>query len=127
MSVKKVLMGQIGLDGHEMGAIAVTHALRDAGKEVVYLGLCQTPENIVKSAIEEDVDVIGVSSMSAIHDEAIPDLLKFLKDEGIGEVPVLVGGIIPNEDIPVLLQAGVKAVFPSGSSTAEIVNFVNSL
>ena len=123
----RVLMGNIGLDGHEMGSVVVSKALRDAGMEVVYLGLCQTPESIVKTAIQEDVDVIGVSSMSGVHDEVVPEIIGLLQDKGVANIAVIAGGIIPKEDAVALQKAGVKGVFGPGTLTSQVVDFINSL
>jgi len=120
----RVLIGSIGLDGHELGALIVSRALQDAGMEVVYLGLNLTPEQVVESAIQEDVDIIGISSMSGIHLEALSDLLQLIKKRGVENIMVIAGGIIPPEDIPVLEKLGVKKIFPAGASTAEIVEFI---
>ena len=120
----RILIGSIGLDGHELGALIVSRALQDAGMEVVYLGLNLTPDQVVESAIEEDVDIIGISSMSGIHLEALADLLALLKESEAESISVIAGGIIPQEDIPGLEKLGVKGVFPSGTSTSEIVQFI---
>jgi len=120
----RILIGSIGLDGHELGALIVSRALRDAGMEVVYAGLNLTAEDVVQTAIQEDVDMIGISSMSGIHVEALSDLIKLLKERGGERVPVIAGGIIPPEDMPALKDLGVKGIFPSGSTTSSIVEFV---
>jgi len=122
----RILMANIGLDGHEMGAIVVSTALRDAGMEVIYLGLCQTPENIVETAIQEDVDVVGISSMSGVHDEVMPIIVNLLKEKGVN-IPIIIGGIIPKEDIPQLKQVGVKGVFSPGTPTKQIIEFIQSI
>ncbi|HDG97455.1 MAG TPA: cobalamin B12-binding domain-containing protein [Desulfobacterales bacterium] len=121
---RRVLIGSIGLDGHEIGALIVSRALKEAGMEVVYLGLNLTPEQVVETAVQEDVDLIGISSMSGIHINALSDLLNLLKERGADRIPVITGGIIPPEDIPVLEKIGVKGVFPAGTPTAEIVQFI---
>jgi len=121
---RRVLIGSIGLDGHEIGALIVSRALKEAGMEVVYLGLNLTPEQVVETAVQEDVDLIGISSMSGIHINALSDLLNLLKERGADRIPVITGGIIPPEDIPVLEKMGVKGVFPAGTPTAEIVRFI---
>jgi methylmalonyl-CoA mutase C-terminal domain/subunit len=120
----RVLIANIGLDGHELGALLVSRALRDAGMEVVYLGLNQTPEQVVEAAIQEDVDIIGISSMSGIHLAALSDLLGYLKGRGAHGIVVIAGGIIPGEDIPVLENMGVRKIFPEGIHTAEIIEFI---
>jgi len=120
----RVLIASIGLDGHELGVLIVSRALRDARMEVIYLGLNQTPEQVVEAAIQEDVDIIGISSMSGIHLAALPDLLECLKKRGAQGITVIVGGIIPLEDIETLEKLGVKKVFPEGSHTYKIVDFI---
>lgn len=120
----RVLIGSIGLDGHELGALIVSNALRDAGMEVVYLGLNQTPEQIVEAAIQEDVDIIGISSMSGIHLAALSDLFKYLKDRGVQGITVIAGGIIPLQDIVPLEKLGVRKVFPEGTHTTKIIEFI---
>ncbi len=118
------MIASIGLDGHELGALIVSRALRDAGMEVVYLGLNQTPEQVVGAAIQENVDIIGISSMSGIHLAALPDLLECLRNRGAHGMIVIVGGIIPPEDIETLEKSGVKKVFPEGSHTYKIIDFI---
>ncbi len=120
----RILIGSIGLDGHELGALIVSRALQDAGMEVVYLGLNQTPEQVVEAAIQESVDIIGISSMSGIHVEALSDLLEVLEERRAKNISVIAGGIIPQEDFLVLEKLGVKKVFPSGTATSEIVSFI---
>ena len=122
----RVLIGSIGLDGHELGALIVSRALQNAGIEVVYLGLNLTPEEVVEAAIQEDVDIIGISSMSGIHIEALSDLIRLLKEKGVDNIPVITGGIIPLEDIPILKKIGVKGVFPAGTPTEKIINFIRN-
>ena len=120
----RVLVASIGLDGHELGAIIVSRALRDAGMEVVYLGLNQTPEQVVEAAIQEDVDIIGISSMSGIHLAALSDLLEDLKNRGAQGITVIAGGVIPLEDIETLEKSGVRKVFPEGTHSYEIIDFI---
>src|SRR6266540_6840284 len=119
----RVLIAKPGLDGHDRGAKVVARALRDAGMEVIYTGLRQTPEDIVEAAIQEDVDAIGLSSLSGAHMALFPDVVKLLKKRGASDIVVVGGGIIPDEDIPKLKRAGVRAVFGPGTSLAEIVGF----
>ena len=119
----RVLMGKIGLDGHDRGAKVVISALRDAGMEVIYSGLHQTPKALVRAALEEDVQLIGVSILSGAHNTLIPKLMKELKDQKMSSVPVFVGGIIPDADIPALKKAGVKRVFTPGTKLEEIVTW----
>jgi methylmalonyl-CoA mutase C-terminal domain/subunit len=118
----RVLIAKPGLDGHDRGAKVVARALRDAGMEVIYAGLRQTPEAIVESAIEEDVDLIGLSILSGAHMVLFPKILKLLKERGSADVPVFAGGIIPDEDARRLRKAGVKAIFGPGASLEEIVS-----
>jgi methylmalonyl-CoA mutase C-terminal domain/subunit len=120
----RVLLGKPGLDGHDRGAKVVAHALRDAGMEVIYTGLHQTVPSIVKQAIQEDVDVIGLSIMSGAHIPICRKLVDILKKEDLGKVLVVVGGVIPNKDIPVLKEMGVRGVFPGGTRFDEIVGFM---
>ena len=117
----RVLIAKPGLDGHDRGAKVVARALRDAGMEVIYAGLRQTPEAIVESAIEEDVDLIGLSILSGAHMVLFPRVLKLLKERKAGDVPVFAGGIIPDEDARRLKRAGVRAIFGPGASLEEIV------
>jgi len=122
----RVLIAKPGLDGHDRGAKVVARALRDAGMEVIYTGLRQTPEDIVEAAIQEDVDAIGLSSLSGAHMALFPDVVKLLKRRGAGDIVVVGGGIIPDEDIPKLKRAGVKAVFGPGTPLAEIIEYFRS-
>lgn len=124
MRKRRVLIGSIGLDGHELGALIVLRTLQNAGMEVIYLGLNLTPEQVVETAIQEDVDLIGISSMSGIHINALSDLLNSLKEKEADRIPIITGGIIPPEDIPALKKIGVKGIFPAGTPTAEIVRFI---
>jgi len=116
----KVLVSKLGLDGHDRGAKVIARALKDAGMEVVYTGLRQTPEQIVKAAIQEDVDVIGVSILSGAHLELVPLVVKEMKDKGLNDVVLVVGGVVPPQDIPKLKEMGVDEVFLPGSSLKEI-------
>jgi methylmalonyl-CoA mutase C-terminal domain/subunit len=121
----RVLIAKPGLDGHDRGAKVVARALRDAGFEVIYTGLRQTPEQIVKTALQEDVDVIGLSILSGAHNALVPRIMELLKEKGMDDVLVLVGGIIPDVDIPFLKSVGVSEIFLPGTSTEEIVRFIN--
>ncbi len=116
----RVLVAKPGLDGHDRGAKVVARALRDAGMEVIYTGLRQTPEMISEAALQEDVDVVGISILSGAHLALVPRVIDLLRANGQNNVLVYVGGIIPDEDVPVLLAAGVKAVFGPGSSTEDL-------
>jgi methylmalonyl-CoA mutase C-terminal domain/subunit len=120
----RVLMSKPGLDGHDRGVKVITRALRDAGMEVIYTGLRYTPEMIVEAAAQEDVDVIGMSILSGAHLSLVPKVMELLKQEGLEKVKVFVGGIIPEEDIPQLLKAGVTAVYGPGTSTQIVVQDV---
>jgi len=120
----RILMGKIGLDGHDRGAKVVMSALRDAGMEVIYSGLHQTPEALVRAVVEEDVDLVGISILSGSHKTLIPKLMKEMKKVGFGHIPVYVGGIIPEVDFKDLKKAGVKKIFTPGTKLQEIVDDV---
>jgi methylmalonyl-CoA mutase C-terminal domain/subunit len=120
----RVLLAKPGLDGHDRGAKVVARALRDAGMEVIYTGIRQTPEMIVEAAIQEDVDVIGLSILSGAHLELFPPIIDGLTKKGREDILVIAGGIVPEDDIPALQQMGVKAVFGPGTSTQDIVRFI---
>ena len=123
----RVLVGKVGLDGHDRGIKLVTRALRDAGMEVIYTGLHQTPEQIVTTAIQEDVQAIGLSLHSGAHNSLFPRVIELLKEQGADDVVVFGGGIIPDDDIPRLKDAGVRALFRPGTSMADIVDFLRGL
>ena len=122
----RVLIGKPGLDGHDRGAKVVARALRDAGMEVIYTGIRQTPQMIAEAALQEDVDAVGLSILSGAHMELFPRLIEELRQRGIepGDVLLFAGGIIPDEDIPALREMGFRAVFGPGTSTQEIIAFV---
>jgi methylmalonyl-CoA mutase, C-terminal domain len=120
----RVLVAKPGLDGHDRGAKIVARALRDAGMEVIYTGLRQTPEQIARAAVQEDVDAIGISILSGAHNTIMPRICELLRAEHMDDVLLLVGGIIPEEDIPALKKAGVAEVFQPGASTQDIVEFI---
>lgn len=122
----RVLVAKPGLDGHDRGAKVIARALRDAGMEVIYTGLRQTPEMIVHAAMQEDVQVIGLSILSGAHMAIVPRVLELLREKQMEDVAVIVGGIIPAEDSDRLKQLGVAAVFPPGSSLEEIVSFIRT-
>jgi len=122
----RVLVAKPGLDGHDRGAKVIARALRDAGMEVIYTGLRQTPEQIVNAAIEEDVDVLGISILSGAHNTLVPKILEGLRAQGADDITVVVGGIIPTEDAARLKEMGVAGVFGPGSSLKEIVEFIRS-
>ncbi|MCX8184981.1 MAG: cobalamin B12-binding domain-containing protein [Sulfolobales archaeon] len=117
---KKVLVAKLGLDGHDRGAKVITMALRDAGFRVVYLGVHQAPEDLVRTALEEDVEVIGVSILSGSHEELVSDLVRLAREKGV-DVPIVVGGIIPPEDVPKLKELGIYEVLPPGTPLAKVV------
>ncbi len=121
----RVLVGKVGLDGHDRGAKVVAQALRDAGMEVIYTGLRQTPEQIVEAALQEDVQVIGLRILSGAHMQLLPPVVEMLRDQDSSDIIVIVGGIIPREDIAYLKENGVAEVFTPGSTTEEIVSFIN--
>ena len=120
----RVLIAKPGLDGHDRGAKVVARALRDAGMEVIYTGLRQTPAQIAAAAVQEDVDCVGISILSGAHNVLVPEVLAELSARGGGDIPVFIGGIIPEKDIPPLVEKGVRRVFLPGSSTREIVSFI---
>jgi methylmalonyl-CoA mutase C-terminal domain/subunit len=123
----RVLIAKPGLDGHDRGAKVVARALRDAGMEVIYAGLRQTPEEVVRAAVEEDVDLIGLSILSGAHMALFPKILALLKAEKSGNIPVFAGGIIPDEDARRLKKAGIKAIFGPGTTLQEIVTTAQRL
>jgi methylmalonyl-CoA mutase C-terminal domain/subunit len=123
----RVLIAKPGLDGHDRGAKVVARALRDAGMEVIYTGLRQTPEMIVQAALQEDVDVIGLSCLSGAHLELFPEVMERLNQKGMGDVLVVAGGIIPEEDVAALQKIGIRAVFGPGTPTADIAASIDKL
>jgi len=125
-STIRVLVAKPGLDGHDRGAKVVARALRDAGMEVIYTGIRQTPEMIVEAAVQEDVNVVGLSILSGAHLELFPPIIDGLKEKGMGDVLVVAGGIIPDEDVQTLQQMGVKAVFGPGTPTNKIAEFISN-
>jgi len=122
----RVLVAKPGLDGHDRGAKIIARALRDAGMEVIYTGLRQTPEQIVSAALQEDVDAIGISILSGAHNTILPRISRLLRDNHMNDVLLLVGGVIPDEDIAGLKQAGVAEVFQPGASTQDIIQFIRA-
>ncbi len=122
----RVLVAKPGLDGHDRGAKVIARALRDAGYEVIYTGIRQTPEMIAEAALQEDVDVVGLSILSGAHMALVPRVIEELKKLGIDDVVVLVGGIIPDEDVPALLDMGVAGVFGPGTLTSEIIETIEN-
>lgn len=122
----RVIIAKPGLDGHDRGAKVIARALRDAGMEVIYTGLRQTPEMIAAAALQEDADVIGLSILSGAHNHIAPQLMRLLAERGLDDVLVVIGGIIPDVDIPKLKEIGVKGVFLPGTPMQEIVDFINA-
>jgi methylmalonyl-CoA mutase, C-terminal domain len=120
----RILVAKPGLDGHDRGAKIVARALRDAGFEVVYTGLHQTPEMIAAAAVQEDVDAIGLSILSGAHNVLLPRVMELLRSQGVKDIKVFAGGIIPDEDLPGLREAGIAAVFTPGTSLEHIVSWV---
>ncbi|MBL0387531.1 cobalamin B12-binding domain-containing protein [Tumebacillus sp. ITR2] len=120
----RVLVAKPGLDGHDRGALVVAKALRDAGMEVIYTGLRQTPQQIVATAIQEDVDAVGLSSLSGAHMHLFPEVVRLLNEQGAGDILVVGGGVIPDEDIPQLKEAGIAEVFTPGSSLSVMADYI---
>ena len=123
----RVLIAKVGLDSHDRGAKVVATALRDAGMEIIYTGLYQTPEMVVNTAVQEDVDVIGISSLAGAHMTIFPKVIDLLKQKGAADIPVLAGGIIPDDDIEQLTRIGVRRVFTPGTPLGEIIDYIRSL
>lgn len=122
----RVLIAKLGLDGHDRGAKVVARALRDGGMEVIFTGLRQTPEMVAEAALQEDVDVVGVSILSGAHMALLPRIVDLLRESGLEDVLVVAGGIIPDEDVALLKETGVRAVFGPGAFTSEIVDFIKA-
>ena len=122
----RVLIAKPGLDGHDRGAKVLARGLRDEGFEVVYTGLRQTPEMIVTAALQEDVDVVGLSILSGAHKTLLPKVTRLLRERGLGDVLVTAGGIIPDDDVPALKEAGVAAIFGPGTTIAEVAEYMRS-
>ena len=120
----RVVVAKPGLDGHDRGAKIIARALRDAGMEVIYTGLHQTPEQIAETVVQEDADAVGLSILSGAHMTLVPRIVKLLEEQGIDDVVITVGGTIPSDDIPELKKLGVAEVFTPGSSTQEIIDFI---
>jgi methylmalonyl-CoA mutase C-terminal domain/subunit len=123
----RVLIAKPGLDGHESGAKVIARALADAGMEVVYTGTRQTPQMIVNSAMQEDVDIVGLSILSGAHKELCSRIVSLFKQKGIEDIPIIVGGIIPDGDVPELKRMGIREVFGPGTTTAQVVSCVRDL
>lgn len=123
----RVLVGKVGLDGHDRGAKVIAQALRDAGMEVIYTGLRQTPEQIVEAAIEEDVQIIGISILSGAHNYLLPRIIELLAQEKAKDIKVIAGGVIPEDDRGFLKEAGVGEIFGTGTTTGDIVKYIRSI
>ena len=122
----RILLAKPGLDGHDRGAKVVARALRDAGMEVIYTGLRQTPEMIVEAALQEDADAVGLSILSGAHNTLVPRVMELMRAQGLNDVPVFIGGIIPDHDVPALKAIGINGVFGPGSPLSEIVDFIQT-
>lgn len=122
----RVLVAKPGLDGHDRGAKVIARALRDAGMEVIYTGIRQTPRMVVQAAAQEDVSVLGLSILSGAHMELLPEIMRLLGEQGMNDVLVVLGGIVPEEDREALSQMGVSAVFGPGTSTNDIIDYINT-
>lgn len=122
----RILVAKVGLDGHDRGAKVIATTLRDAGMEVIYTGLRQTPEMVVNTALQEDVDALGISILSGAHMTVFPRVMQLMKEKGMNNVLITGGGIIPDEDMKALQAIGIGQLFPPGTPTADIVNYINS-
>jgi methylmalonyl-CoA mutase C-terminal domain/subunit len=122
----RVLIAKPGLDGHDRGAKLIARALRDAGMEVIYTGLRQTPEQIVAAAVQEDVDVVGMSILSGAHNHLFPKVVELLKEQGVNDVLIIGGGVIPDEDIPGLKEAGLAEIFTPGTTTTQMIEYIKN-
>jgi methylmalonyl-CoA mutase, C-terminal domain len=120
----RILLAKLGLDTHTVGVTVVAHALREAGMEVIFTGLKQTPETVARAAIQEDVDVVGISTLSAGHTRSLPRLAELLRAQGAGDKLIIVGGVVPEEDRPLLESAGVARIFTMGTATRDIVDYL---
>lgn len=120
----RVLVAKPGLDGHDRGAKVIARSLRDAGMEVIYTGLRQTPEQIVAAAVQEDVDVVAISILSGAHNHLFPKIVRLLRDEDVNDVLIIGGGVIPEDDIPFLKESGVEAIFTPGTPTKDVIDFI---
>jgi len=120
----RVLIAKPGLDGHDRGAKVIARALRDAGMEVIYTGIRQTPEQIASTAIQEDVDMVGLSSLSGAHNNLFPKVVQILKEKGAEDILIFGGGIIPIDDIPGLKKSGIREIFQPGTSTEDIIKYI---
>jgi len=126
MAKIRVVIAKPGLDGHDRGAKVIARALRDAGMEVIYTGLRQTPQQIVSAAIQEDADVVGLSILSGAHNHICPEVMRLLKEKGLDDVLMVVGGIIPDVDVARLAEIGIRGVFRPGTSMQDIIDFITA-
>ncbi|CAK7040936.1 methylmalonyl-CoA mutase [Tissierella sp. P1] len=122
----RVLVAKPGLDGHDRGAKVIARSLRDAGMEVIYTGLRQTPEQIVAAAVQEDVDVVAMSILSGAHNHLFPKVVNLLREEGVDDMLVIGGGVIPEDDIPYLIESGIEAIFTPGTPTKDVIEFITN-
>ncbi len=122
----RVLVAKPGLDGHDRGAKVIARALRDAGMEVIYTGLRQTPEQIVAAAVQEDVDVVGMSILSGAHNYLFPRVVELLNEQSVDDVLIIGGGVIPDEDIPSLKEAGIAEIFTPGTTTTQMIEYIKN-
>lgn len=122
----RVLVAKPGLDGHDRGAKVIARSLRDAGMEVIYTGLRQTPEQIVAAAVQEDVDVVAISVLSGAHNHLFPKIVNLLRQEEVDDMLIIGGGVIPEDDIPFLKQSGIEAIFTPGTSTKDVIKFIEN-
>lgn len=122
----RVLVAKPGLDGHDRGAKVIARSLRDAGMEVIYTGLRQTPEQIVAAAVQEDVDVVAISILSGAHNHLFPKIVNLLRQEEVDDMLIIGGGVIPEDDIPFLKQSGIEAIFTPGTSTKDVIKFIEN-
>jgi methylmalonyl-CoA mutase C-terminal domain/subunit len=122
----RVLIAKPGLDGHDRGAKVIARALRDAGMEVIYTGLRQTPEQIVATAVQEDVDVVGMSILSGAHNHLFPRVAELLKEQGVDDILIIGGGVIPDDDIQGLKEAGIKEIFTPGTETTKMIEYIKN-
>lgn len=122
----RVLVAKPGLDGHDRGAKVIARSLRDAGMEVIYTGLRQTPEQIVAASIQEDVDVVAMSILSGAHNHLFPKVVSLLKEEGAEDILIVGGGVIPEDDIPFLKESGIEAIFTPGTSTKDVIEYIEN-
>lgn len=123
----RVLVAKVGLDGHDRGARVIASALRDAGMEVIYTGLRKTPEMVVRAALQEDVDVVGVSILSGAHLTLLPELRRLLDEAGLDDVALVAGGVIPEQDVSMLRERGIAAVFTPGTRLEDVVSYINTI